>query len=75
MLQKIVNVTFSYDLQKTKGLVDLMGNGLKVTAYRYANYTGKILVLGKTFIKNTGKCGSWWSASKPYAIELLGGEY
>lgn len=72
---KIVNVTFSYDLQKTKGLVDLMGNGVKVTAYRYANYTGKILVLGKTFTKNTGKCGSWWSSSKPYAIELPESEY
>lgn len=72
---KIVNVTFSYDLQKTKGLVDLTGSGVKVTAYRYANYTGKILVLGYTFSKNTGECGGWWSASKPYEIELPESKY
>lgn len=72
---KIVNVTFTYDLQKTKGLVDLTGNGVKVYAYRYANYTGKILVLGKTFTKNTGKCGGWWSSSKPYSIEVPESDY
>lgn len=67
---KIVNVTFSYDLQMTSGLVDLMGNGVKVTAYRYANYTGIIKLLGKTFSKNSNKCGGWWSSSKPYGLDL-----
>ena len=72
---KIINVTFSYDMQKTKGLVDLMGSGVKVYAYRYANYTSKIKALGKTFTKNTGKYGGWWSSSKPYSIELPESNY
>ncbi len=72
---KIVNATFTYDLQKTKGLVDLTGSGVKVYAYRYANYTSKVKVLGKTFTKNTGKYGGWWSSSKPYSIELPESDY
>lgn len=72
---KIVNVTFTYDLQKTKGLVDLMGSGVKVYAYRYANYASKIKLLGKTFSKNTGKYGGWWSSSKPYSLELPESDY
>lgn len=72
---KVVNVTFEYDLQKTKGMVDLMGSGVKVYAYRYANYTGTVLLLGHKFTKNTNKCGGWWSASKPYGIELPESDY
>lgn len=72
---KIVNVTFSYDMQMTSGLVDLMGSSVKVTAYRYANYTGIIKLLGYTFSKGTGEHGGWWSSSKPYGLDQPIEEY
>jgi hypothetical protein len=64
--------TFYYDLQRTSGLVDLMGSGVLVTAYRYANYAGRIWIGGRQFSCNTAEYGSWWSSSKPYSIELPG---
>lgn len=64
--------TFYYDLQRTSGLVDLMGSGVLVTAYRYANYAGRIWIGGRQFSCNTAEHGSWWSSSKPYSIELPG---
>ena len=64
------DVTFYYDLQRTSGLVDLMGSGVMVYAYRYANYAGRIWVRGRQFSCNTAEHGSWWSSSKPYSIDL-----
>lgn len=66
---KIINVTFSYDLQRTRGLVNLNGGSVPVTAYRYSNYTGKLHLGGKTVSKNTGQTGGWWSSSKPYSLD------
>lgn len=69
---KIFNATFYYDLQMTSGLVDLMGSGVKVTAYRYANYEGKLFIGGNEFSSggNSTDHGGWWSSSKPYGLDL-----
>ena len=65
--KKIVNATFLYDQQNTKGLVYLGSNGtVPVIASRYANYRATLTVAGKTVSHNTGKQGGWWSSSKPY---------
>ena len=68
----IITATLYYDLQRTSGLVDLMGSGVKVTAYRYANYVGRLWAGGTTnlFSYNTGEYGSWWSSSKPYSFDI-----
>lgn len=65
---KIVNVTFNYDLQRTKGLVYMSGGYVPVTGYRYANYRATLTVLGRSVYKNSGKMGGWWSSSKPYSL-------
>lgn len=67
-VSKILNITFKYDLQKTKGLIYLNGGSVPVTGYRYANYRSDIRVAGHTVSGSSGKHGGWWSSSKPYSI-------
>lgn len=67
--KKLLNITFKYDLQRTKGLIYLNGGSVPVTGYRYANYRATIKVAGKTFSKSSGKYGAWWSSSKPYSLD------
>lgn len=67
-VSKILNITFTYDLQRTKGLIYLDGGSVPVTGYRYANYRAEIKVAGKKVSGSSGKHGGWWSSSKPYSI-------
>lgn len=65
--KRVVNATFYYDQQSTKGMVYLGSTGtVPVFASRYANYRSTIKVLGKSVSHNTGKKGGWWSSSKPF---------
>ena len=68
-VSKILNITFKYDLQRTRGLIYLNGGNVPVTGYRYANYRATIKVAGKSFSGSSGKYGGWWSSSKPYSVE------
>ena len=62
-----VNVTFKYDLYRTKNPVYVSSNAsVKTTGYRYQNYAMNATYKGKTFSKTTTVCGSWWSSSNPY---------
>lgn len=62
-----VNVTFKYDLYRTKNPAYVTSNAsVKTTGYRYQNYAMNATYKGKTFSKNTTVCGSWWSSSNPY---------
>lgn len=62
-----INVTFKYDLYRTKNPVYVGANAtVKTTGYRYQNYSMSATYKGKKFSKNTTKCGSWWSSSKPF---------
>ena len=67
-VSKILNITFKYDLQRTRGLIYLNGGNVPVTGYRYANYRATIKVAGKSFSGSSGKYGGWWSSSKPYSV-------
>lgn len=69
---KVLNITFKYDLQRTKGLIYLNGGSVPVTGYRYANYRSTIKVAGQSLSGSSGKHGNWWSSSKPYS---MGNEY
>ena len=62
-----VNVTFKYDLYRTKNPVYVTSNAsVKTTGYRYQNYALNATYKGKTFSKTTTVCGSLWSSSNPY---------
>lgn len=62
-----VNVTFKYDLYRTKNPVYVSSNAsVKTTGYRYQNNAMNATYKGKTFSKTTTVCGSWWSSSNPY---------
>lgn len=62
-----INVTFKYDLYRTKNPVYVTSNAsVKTTGYRYQNYSMNATYKGKTFSKTTTVCGSWWSSSNPY---------
>lgn len=43
---KVLDVIFSYDLQRTKGLIYLNGGSVPVTGYRYGNYKATVKVAG-----------------------------
>lgn len=68
-VSKVLNITFKYDLQRTKGLIYLNGGSVPVTGYRYANYRATIKIAGKSFSGSSGEHGSWWSSSKPYSLD------
>lgn len=66
---KVLDVIFSYDLQRTKGLIYLNGGSVPVTGYRYGNYKATVKVAGRSFKGSSGKHGNWWSSSKPYSLD------
>lgn len=66
----VINVKWSTDTYRTKGLVSKGGNTYKQYAYRYQNtkFSAKLKV-GKLTSREwvvKGKTGAWWFASKPF---------
>ena len=60
------NVKFSYRLYRTRNPVLISGATIKYTAWRYQDYTCRILWDGVTKSKTSYTKGEWWTSNKPF---------